>query len=116
MKKLFTIYLLLTCLFMACELPGVGIHTRYLTEDTTIDDVTYEKGVISIYENGQVHSGILAENATINGITYTGFIYFYPNGQVEIGILAYNQTINGITFAAGTIIRFDENGNITDYY
>ena len=65
-----------------------------LENDTTIDGVTYKKGVIFFYSNGQVKDGYLASNQTIDGITYsisiTALISFYENGQVKAGTLAQN--------------------------
>ncbi|MGI9255513.1 MAG: hypothetical protein ACR2PY_01105, partial [Salinispira sp.] len=90
--------------------------------------ITYrENSLIAFYTNGQVREGILAEDTTINGITYTNWksvyglqysgitqsISFHENRQVRAGTLAEDTTINGTTYAGYSRIYFDEDGNVT---
>ncbi|MFC1482626.1 putative Ig domain-containing protein [Candidatus Margulisiibacteriota bacterium] len=98
---------------------GISIYSNgqvangKLVNDTKINNIWYKRDVsIQFYSNGVVKEGIIKGYALIDGIRYKNFIAFHENGQLKYSVLVEDTVINGITYEAGSMMEYDDAGNI----
>lgn len=75
-----------------------------LPEQDTFFNLPLEPGIITLHENGFIHSGVLAEPTPFRMHYYRpGEIEFYSNRVVTSAILMTNSEINDVWYVSNTI-------------
>ena len=91
-------------------------HSGKPTSTIRKDGLVFQKGKwLHLFENGNVHGGVLAFNQVIKGISYTGAIYFYKNGKVMEGYLATDRNINDIVLSKHSRVYFHGDGSFSGW-
>ncbi len=70
------------------------------------------KDSVEHYDNGNIKKFKLNDDSVINNLNCQNWVHYWPNGAVDQIQLSGDQVVSGIKFPGGSVIFFDETGNL----